>query len=111
MSNQTNMSYCRFQNTRLALGECIAALEDPSDEMVTMTKGRLLQLSNGHADENCGQELSAMEQMREMCENFLELTDEMSVWAIEQLDDDENEVLKMQLQDILNEADEDNYSE
>ena len=66
----SNMSYCRFQNTRLDLKDCVEALEEIEEN------GQLV------SNELSREELLAMREMVEWCERFIE--------TVEVLDDMEN---------------------
>jgi hypothetical protein len=62
--DMSNMSYCRFQNTSNDLADCTAELEDMLDEqksLATLSKD----------------EKRSAAKMRELCEQFIEMYDEV----------------------------------
>lgn len=52
-----NMSYCRFENTKIDLEDCVFALED---------------ILNGDADELSEREKRASDRMYELCQEYIE---------------------------------------
>lgn len=58
-----NMSYCRFRNTKMDLADCVYTLEDFVNEETEFD----LSL----------EEINAAKRMRELCEEYIELFDEL----------------------------------
>lgn len=57
-----NMSYCKFRNTKLDLADCVNTLE---------------YLRDGDEEPLSPEEMSAAERMYELCQEYIELFDEL----------------------------------
>ena len=70
-----NMSYCRFHNTKLALQDCIEVLLGEHENYLNKSK-----LSR--------EEQRAYENMKELCQNFLDATEEFEEREVSEETDD-----------------------